>query len=132
MHQDIQRNSNAMRSSPRFAMWRSTVRGESPAARRDSVDIASDAPARKTNVGAQRWVIHRVRNCASGSGVPGFQNMIESVNTRPALKFSEAWSIDMSTMTKPRRTSIGTKRAGPLATNATYYVLLAEPYGSLI
>ncbi len=52
--------------------------------------IASDMPARSTNVGAQRWVIQRVRNCAAGSGEPGFQKRTESVNTRPRFIVSEA------------------------------------------
>ena len=56
---------------PRVRMNRSIAPSDSPAARRFSTLRANAAPARKTNVGAQRWVIQRVKNCAAGSGMPG-------------------------------------------------------------
>jgi hypothetical protein len=43
----------------------------SPEAKRRLALIASEAPARKTNVGAQRCVTRRARNCPAGNGVPG-------------------------------------------------------------
>ena len=44
---------------------------DAPSRRRRWTDMNSEYPERKRNVGAQRWVIHRVKNCAAGSAVPG-------------------------------------------------------------
>src|SRR5262245_54811390 len=59
-------------------------------------------PARKTNVGAQRCVIHRVRNSAGSATSRGLNP--------PAAKKSRVWSSAISTITTPRRRSMETIR----------------------
>ena len=69
---------------------------------------ASEAPARKTNVGAQGWETQRVRKSATGSGLLSIRT--ESVMRRPALKAWLEWSSVMSTITTPRSQSMATSR----------------------
>jgi hypothetical protein len=83
---DIQIGSSAAMTSPRVTMNRSSARAGSPLARRFSTLRARAVPARKTNVGAQRWETQRVKNCAAGRGAPGVYMKAPSVMSRPALK----------------------------------------------
>src|SRR6185312_15444053 len=76
---------------------------------RDTVN-ASPVPARKTKVGAQRWVIQRVRNWTAGSGAPACHMRAASVNRRPPLNASELWSMAISTITRPRIQSSAASR----------------------
>ena len=71
-------------------MCRSMSAARSPRASLALVDSASAVPASSTKVGAHRWVIQRVRNCAVGSGVPGTHCPTLSPKTRPLLKACEA------------------------------------------
>ena len=80
---------------------RRDVGGRPRRGHREGVDVAAVA---------QRWVIQRVRNCAAGSGAPGCHMKAASVNSRPALKASELWSIAISAMTRPRIQSSATRR----------------------
>ncbi len=68
---DIHRGSQAAMNRPRVTRKRSCPAEGSPRARLRSAESESERPARKTNVGAQRWVIHRVANCLGSIGVPG-------------------------------------------------------------
>src|SRR5262249_3617177 len=99
-------------------MKRSIARSDSPAARRFSMLRASAAPARKTKVGGERCVIQGVKNCAAGSGMPGWYMPALSAMTRPALNAPEAWSIVMRTMTTPRSPSSASSRPPDVVTAA--------------
>ena len=69
--QRIHSGSIAAMIRPRVIRKRVMLASDSPCSCRRRTLSCITYPARKTNVGAQRWVIHRVRNWASGSGVPG-------------------------------------------------------------
>src|SRR5262249_35054353 len=112
--------SQAAMKSPRVTRKRSCPRSLSPRARRRSVERESERPARKTKVGAQRWVIQRVANCSGSSGVPGVYARAESLITRPALKAPEAWSTVISTITRPRSASMPSRRGLAVGTGGGY------------
>jgi hypothetical protein len=55
--------------APRVRMFLSIDQASTPLMTRRSMLIASDVPARNTNVGAHRWVSHRVKNSPAGSAI---------------------------------------------------------------
>jgi len=71
--------SRAAINAPLFSMPLSISQAGCPLETLLSTLMARAVPARNTNVGAQIWVNHRVRNTKSGSGLPGWNMNAESV-----------------------------------------------------
>ena len=67
----IQSGSRRRINIPRFSKKVSMLATDSPPACRRATLWAKTKPAKKIKVGAQIWVIQRVRNCATGITDPG-------------------------------------------------------------
>ncbi len=61
--------SNSAMIAPRIRIFLSIDQAGMPFSTRRSTLRARDVPARNTNVGAQRWVIHRVKNSPAGRAI---------------------------------------------------------------